>query len=101
MNPFDLLKNMDAIKANIGKAQEELAQLSATGSSGGNIVNVTLNGRMEITKIHLDPICVDRSDIQMLEDLIIAAHHDAMSKIQEEIKNKYGPMLAGMQGMGL
>ncbi len=99
MNPFELLKDMDAIKKNLGNVQAELAQLSATGSSGGNIVNVTLNGKFEMTGLHLDPLCVDPRDIKMLEDLIVAAHHDAMSKIQDEMKSKFGPMHGGLQGL--
>ena len=99
MNPFDLLKDIDAVKKNLANVQTELAQLSATGSSGGNIVNVTINGKFEITNIRLDPLCVDPRDIKMLEDLIVAAHHDAMTKIQDEIKGKYGPMLGGLQGI--
>ena len=83
----------------MANVQEELAQITATGSSGGNIVNVTLNGKFEMTNLHLDPLCVDPRDIKMLEDLIVAAHHDAMAKIQDEIKNKFGPMLGGLQGL--
>lgn len=99
MNPFELLKDIDAIKKNLGDAQNQLAQISATGSSGGNIVNVTLNGKFEIINLRLDPVCVDPRDIKMLEDLIVAAHHDAITKIQEEIKSKFGPMFGGLQGL--
>lgn len=101
MNPFDMLKNIQSMKDSLGQVQEELKDITATGSSGGNIVNVTINGKFEITHIKLDPVCVDPRDIQMLEDLIIAAHHDALSKIQEAIKSKYGPMLSGMGIPGL
>ncbi|MBR5966514.1 MAG: YbaB/EbfC family nucleoid-associated protein [Treponema sp.] len=99
MNPFEFLKDIDAMKKNLANVQTELAQITATGSSGGNIVNVTLNGKFEMTNLHLDPLCVDPRDIKMLEDLIVAAHHDAMAKIQDEIKNKFGPMLGGLQGL--
>lgn len=101
MNPFDMLKNIQSMKEQLGNIQEELAEITATGSSGGNIVNVTLNGKFEIIFVKLDPICVDPRDVQMLQDLIIAAHHDAMTKIQENIKAKYGPLLNGMNIPGL
>ncbi len=101
MNPFDMLKNIQSMKEQLGNMQEELAEITATGSSGGNIVNVTLNGKFEIVSVKLDPICVDPRDVQMLQDLIIAAHHDAMTKIQENIKAKYGPLLNGMNIPGL
>ena len=101
MNPFDMLKNIQSMKEQLGNIQGELAEITATGSSGGNIVNVTLNGKFEIISVKLDPICVDPRDVQMLQDLIIAAHHDAMTKIQENIKAKYGPLLNGMNIPGL
>lgn len=96
MNPFDMLKNISSLKDQLGTMQSELQEITATGSAGGNIVNVTINGKFEITNVKLDPICVDPRDVQMLQDLIIAAHHDAMSKIQDELKTKYGSMLGGM-----
>ena len=101
MKPFDMLKNIEQMKSQLGTMQEELKQITATGSSGGNIVNVTINGKFEIINLKLDPICVDPRDVQMLQDLIIAAHHDAMSKIQEAIKDKYGPLLNGMNIPGM
>lgn len=101
MNPFDMLKNIEQMKSQLRTMQEELKQITATGSSGGNIVNVTINGKFEIINLKLDPICVDPRDVQMLQDLIVAAHHDAMSKIQEAIKEKYGPLLNGMNIPGM
>ncbi|MBQ0162422.1 MAG: YbaB/EbfC family nucleoid-associated protein [Treponema sp.] len=101
MNPFDMLKNINQLKDQFGNIQEELKEVTATGSSGGNIVNVTVNGKFEIIDIKLDPVCVDPRDVKMLQDLIIAAHHDAMAKIAETIKSKYGPLLGGMGIPGL
>lgn len=103
MNPFEMLKNLGGVKEQLEKTQEKLGTLTATGSSGGNMVNVTLNGRFELTDIKLDPICVDNRDIPMLQDLIKAAHHDAISRIQEQMKSELGPMLSGMNipGLGL
>lgn len=93
MNPFDFLKDAAKIKERAQKMQDELDALSAEGSSGGRMVSVTVNGKLEITAIHLDTICVDNRDVKMLEDLIVAAHHDATSKMQELLKEKTGSML--------
>jgi nucleoid-associated protein EbfC len=101
MNPFEMFKNLGNMKEQLSKAQSELSQLTVTGSSGGNMVNVTVNGKFEMVSIKLDPICVDNRDVPMLEDLIIAAHRDAVSKMQEEIKNKLGPMVSGMNIPGM
>ncbi|MEE1213222.1 MAG: YbaB/EbfC family nucleoid-associated protein [Treponema sp.] len=102
MNPFDLLKNSAAIKEQAEKLQNEMAAITAEGSSGGRMVTVTMNGKFEMTQIHLDPLCVDNRDVKMLEDLIIAAHRDAISKIQEQIKEKSSSLLGGLNipGMG-
>lgn len=96
MNPFDLLKNTQAIKEQSEKLQAELAELRAEGSSGGRMVTVTLNGKFEMIGIKLDPICVDNRDVQMLEDLIVSAHRNACENVQEMIKAKSTSLLGGM-----
>lgn len=103
MNPFDMVKNLAGMQSQLKAAQEKLAELEAEGSSGGNMVQVTVNGKFELVDIKLDPICVDNRDVPMLQDLIKAAHHAALEKIQDEIKNQLGPMVAGMNipGMGV
>ena len=98
-NPFDLVKNAKAIQEQLAKVQEEPNGLSAVGSAGGGIVRVTLNGQFEILSVELDPVAVDPRDIPMLQDLIAAAHADAMEKIKEEIKSRAGS-LAGIPGLG-
>ena len=101
MNPFDLVKNLSGIKEQLEKAQEQLSGMHATGSSGGNMVVVTVNGKFELTDIKLDPICVDNRDVPMLQDLIKAAFHDALTRMQEQIKNEFGPLLSGLNIPGL
>lgn len=96
MNPFDLLKNSQAIKEQSEKLQHELEDLRAEGSSGGRMVTVTLNGKFEMTGIKLDPICVDNRDVKMLEDLIVAAHKAASDNVQELIKQKSTSILGGL-----
>ena len=96
MNPFDFLKNTQAIKEQSQKFQEELEQITAEGSSGGRMVTITMNGRFEMKGIKLDPICVDNRDVKMLEDLIVAAHNNAIQNVQEQIKNKSSSLLVGL-----
>ena len=88
INPFELLKNAQNLQQQFGKVQEDLKTLTATGASGGGIVKLTVNGQMEITSLVIDPVAVDPRDVPMLQDLIIAAHRDALSKIKEEITEK-------------
>lgn len=93
-NPFDLLKNPAALKDKLNQMQENLKNITATGSSGGGLVKVTLNGKFEMVDIQIDPIAVDPRDIKMLQDLIIAATHQATDNIQEKIAGAGN--LAGM-----
>lgn len=96
MNPFDLIKNAGAIKKQSEKLQRELADIRAQGNSGGKMVTVTLNGKFEMMEIKLDPICVDNRDVKMLEDLIVAAHRNAVENVQEQIKEKSSSILGGV-----
>ncbi len=100
MNPFDLVKNLKDLQGTMNQMKDNLQNISATGSSGGNMIQVTLNGKFEMTAIKIDPICVDPRDVNMLQDLIIAATHDALEKVQEKIKEMAGPLMGNMN-MGL
>lgn len=101
MNPFDMMKNLSGMKDQLAKIQSEMEGVTATGSAGGNMVNITINGKFEVISVKLDPVCVDNRDVPMLQDLIVAASHDANSKMQEIIKQKAGPMLQGMNIPGM
>ena len=101
MNPFEMMKNLGGLQNQLKEAQEKLGALRATGSSGGNMVQVTLNGKFELMDIKLDPICVDNRDVGMLQDLIVAAHHAAMENMQEKMKSELGLMFGGMNIPGL
>lgn len=92
-NPFDLIKNLKDLQGTMNQMKEEMKNMTATGSAGGNMVQVTMNGQLEMTAIKIDPVAVDPRDVAMLQDLILAATHDAMEKIQEQIKSKAGPMM--------
>ena len=96
MNPFEFLKNTSALKEQSEKIKAELEELTAEGSSGGRMVSVTLNGHFDMLEIKLDPICVDNRDVQMLEDLIVSAHKNAVENVQEQIKAKSSSILGGL-----
>ena len=96
MNPLDLMKNVGALKEQSEKLQKELENIRAEGSAGGRMVTVTLNGKFDMLDLKLDPISVDNRDVKMLEDLIIAAHKNAVDNVQEQIKSKSASMLGGL-----
>ncbi len=87
----------------MSEIRNTLQSLEAEGNAGGGLVTVRMNGKMEITKVNIDPIAVDPRDVKMLEELIVSASAAAMKKIQAEIKAKMSSMgmPTGFPGMGL
>ncbi|MDR3139589.1 MAG: YbaB/EbfC family nucleoid-associated protein [Treponema sp.] len=105
MNPFDILKNAQKIQEQMTAFQAKLGTIRATGSAGGGMVELELNGRIEIVALRLIPELVDPEDVEMLQDLIIAAFTDAMEKIRERINGEMGAMagslgIPGISGFG-
>ena len=82
------MKNMQDMQSKMGDIQEKLKGVSSTGSAGGGLVEITMNGQMEVESVKLDPLCVDPRDIKMLEDLIQAAFVAASTNVKEKIKTE-------------
>ena len=96
---FDLNKMMKQareMQAQMQTIQEELGRREVHGSSGGGMVVVTLSGRGEVRRVQIDPKAV--SDVEMLEDLVMAAFRDAHLQVQELVQKEFGS-LPGMLGM--
>lgn len=96
MNPFELFKNMQAMQQQMQQMQSKLATYRASGSSGGGMVEITVNGKFEVQSINIAPKAVDPSDIQTLEVLVAAAFNDAISKIQEQLKSEAASLAGSM-----
>lgn len=79
------------------KFQKETAEMRIEGSSGGGMVNVTLDGAKNLISIKIDPEVVNKDDIEMLQDLIIAAFNDANKKVDENVSQKLGAMGSGFK----
>lgn len=101
MNPLDMLKNLQKMQETMQQMQEKMKSVTATGSAGGDLVKVTVNGHMEVQRVELAPECVDPRDIPMLADLIRLATNDAMEKAKDRLKDELGPLAqgAGLPGM--
>lgn len=97
MNPFDMFKNMQNLQAQMQQMQTKLEQFRATGSSGGGMVEVTINGKMEVQSITIAPEVVDPTDISTLEVLIAAAFNFAVNNIQDLLKTEAAGLAGGMQ----
>jgi DNA-binding YbaB/EbfC family protein len=101
INPFDLLKNAQKVQEQMGAFQEKLAALSATGSSGGGMVEIGLNGKFEVTGVRISREIMESGDTEMLQDLIVAAFANGREKIQERQTREIGSMAGGLGIPGL
>ena len=96
MNPMDLIKNFQNIQSRVGEMQEKLKDVTVSGTSGGDMVRIEMNGQMEVTKVAISPEAVDPDDIGMLEDLVFAAFSDAFAKIKEKMREEMSALTGGM-----
>jgi len=83
------------------KLQKELADLRVEGTSGGGIVSLTLDGQKNLLAVRLEPEVINRDDIEMLQDLIVAAFNDAAAKVDEHLSQKLGALGGGFKIPGL
>ncbi len=98
---MNFLKQAQELQQKIKKIQDDLVNKSATGSSGGDMVKATVNGRHELIDISVAKEVVNPDDIEMLEDLIVAAVTDAMHKMDEVIKTEMAKVTGGINIPGL
>lgn len=96
MNPFDLIKNLKNMQSKMGEMQEQIKNTVVTGSAGGGMATVEMNGHMEILKLTIAPEVVDPEDIKMIEDLVTAAFNDALVKVKKEMQEKMTEATGGM-----
>ena len=95
----DLLGMMSKAKemqAKLQSLQEEVAAIEVTGQSGGGLVQVTLTGKTEMRALKIDPSLFKEDDVEVLEDLILAAHNDAKVKIEAAMQEKTKDLTAGL-----
>ncbi len=83
------------------KLQAEMAALRVEGTSGGGMVTVVLNGQKNLISLRIDPEVVNKDDVDMLQDLIIAAFNDANTRVDETLSQKLGSLGAGLKIPGL
>lgn len=96
----NLMKQAQAMQANMKKAQEELARIEVTGSAGGGMVSITMTCRHDVKKVVIDNELMG-DDKEMLEDLIAAAVNDAVRKVEAETASKMGGITGGLNIPGM
>ncbi|MCL2765930.1 MAG: YbaB/EbfC family nucleoid-associated protein [Treponema sp.] len=101
INPFDVLKNAQKIQEQMSGFQEKLGFIKATGAAGGGLVEIDINGKLEVLAVRIAPQAMD--DAEMLQDLIMSAFTDGMTKVKEAITSQVGSMtgmnLSGFPGV--
>jgi len=90
MNIQQMMKQAQEMQ---NRLQKQMAELKVEGNAGGGMVTVVVNGAKQVQSLKIDPEVVSKDDVEMLQDLIVAAINDAHRKADEEMANKMGGML--------
>jgi DNA-binding YbaB/EbfC family protein len=98
MNPQKMLMQM---QQQMARVQEELETATVDGSAGGGVVKVTVTGKQVLVGLEIDPAAVDPEDVEMLQDLVMAAVNEALRASQELAEQKMGAVTAGLRIPGL
>ena len=93
-NIAQMMQQAQRVQDNLKRVEGELAVLEVTGQAGGGMVSVTLTGKMDVRRVHIDPSVL--GDAEMLEDLVTAAMNDAVNKAHAESEKRMSAATAGM-----
>ena len=97
----DLLKQAQEMQSRMAKIQEELANKTVQGSAGGGMIQVTVNGQLNITAVQIEASVINPSEKEMLEDLMLAAVNDGMRKARELASSEMSKLTGGLKIPGL
>ncbi len=100
-NMSKMMKQAKKIQQDMAKLQEELKEKTVEASAGGGVVEVTVSGKQELLGIKIDPEVVDPEDIEMLQDLILAAVNEGLKKSQEMVETEMSKITGGLNIPGL
>ena len=91
-----LMGKAKEMQAKFQAMQDEVATIEASGQAGGGLVNVTLTGKFEMKSLKIDPSLFKEDDVEILEDLVLAAHNDAKTKVEQIMQEKTKALTAGL-----
>jgi DNA-binding YbaB/EbfC family protein len=100
-NQQQLMRQMQQMQERLAKIQEELASETVEGSAGGGAVSVTMTGQQKVEAVKIDPSVLDPDDVEMLQDLMVAAFNDAQAKSQQLAESRLGGLTGGLKIPGL
>jgi len=96
-----MMKQVQKMQADMAKAQEELEKEVIEASAGGGMVTVKVTGGLEVVAVTIDPTAVDPDDVEMLEDMVLAATNEALRSAQDLASKRLGGLTAGLNIPGL
>jgi DNA-binding YbaB/EbfC family protein len=97
----NLMRQAQELQARLAKAQQELAEAEIEASSGGGAVTVTVNGQQQLLSVKISPEAINPDDVEMLEDLVLAAINEALTKSQEMAAKRMSQITGGLNIPGL
>jgi nucleoid-associated protein EbfC len=97
----NIMKEAQKLQAQMAAMQEEVAKRKVDATAGGGMVTVEANGKQELTAVKIDPEVVNKDDVQMLEDLVLAAANEALRKSRELVQQELGKLTGGLKIPGL
>ena len=97
----NIMKEAQKLQAQMAAMQEEVAKKKVDATAGGGMVTVEANGKQELTAVKIDPEVVNKDDVQMLEDLVLAAANEALRKSRELVQQELGKLTGGLKIPGL
>jgi nucleoid-associated protein EbfC len=100
-NPNAMLGQLQQVQQQMAAAQEALGLETVEGSAGGGAVNVVMTGHQIVQSIKLNPEIVSADDVELLQDLVVAAVNDAVAKSRKLAEERLGPLTGGLEAMGL
>lgn len=96
-----MMKRVQRMQKKMMQLQEEIAERRVEGTAGGGMVTAVVDGRMNVVEIRIDPAVVDADDVEMLEDLVLAAVNQGQQKAQEMMNEEMGQLAGGLNLPGL
>jgi nucleoid-associated protein EbfC len=96
-NLGQMMKKAQEMQSKMGEMQERMDNVEVMGVSGAGMVSVTLSGKGEMRKIEIDPALLKKEEAEVLEDLIVAAHNDAKSRVEAQVQSEMSELTGGME----
>ncbi|MGB0683916.1 MAG: YbaB/EbfC family nucleoid-associated protein [Magnetovibrionaceae bacterium] len=95
-NLGQMMKQAQQLQTKMAEMQDQMAEMEVSGEAGAGMVRVTLNGKSEVKRVKIDPTLFNGDDVEVVEDLIVAAFTDAKTKVEVEMKDRMAELTGGL-----